>query len=148
MAKNPPQGKGKPNDKPVTTAGQLDADKTPASGAGATGAPGSDQVAKTTSQENLETAASGGAAQSEGAAEGGTQAGTTTVDAAGDAATPTPTPDEARARSGATRTYRVGSVPIRHDQTFYDVGQPLELTDAQADRLGHLVTPAFETPEE
>jgi hypothetical protein len=145
MAKTPPKDKGTTHDKPVTTAGQLDADKTPASGAGATGAPGSDQVAETTSQENL-AAAPGGAAQSEGAAKGSTQADTATVDAAGDTATPTP--DEARARSGATRTYRVGSVPIRHDQAFYDVGQPLELTDAQADRLGHLVTPAFETPEE
>mgnify|MGYP003592739795 CR=1 FL=1 len=84
--------------------------------------------------------------QPEGAAEGSTQADATTVEAAGDAATPTP--DEARARSGAKRTYRVGSVPIRHDQAFYDVGEPLELTDAQAERLGHLVTPAFETPEE
>lgn len=146
MAKTPPKDKGTTHDKPVTTAGQLDADKTPASGAGATGAPGSDQVAQATSQENLETAAPGGTAQPEGAAEGSTEADTTAVEAAGYAATPTP--NEARARSGAKRTYRVGSVPIRHDQDFYDVGQPLELTDAQADRLGHLVTPAFETPEE
>ena len=114
MAKTPPKNQGTTHDKPVTTAGQLNADKTPASGAGATGAPGSDQVAQTTGQENLAATA----------------------------------PDEARARSGAKRTYRVGSVPIRHDQAFYDVGEPLELTDAQADRLGHLVTPAFETPEE
>ncbi len=146
MAKTPPKDNGTSHDKPVTIAGQLDADKTPASGAGATGAPGSDQVAQTTGQENLAATAPGGAAQPEGAAEGSTQADATTVKAAGDAATPTP--DEARARSGAKRTYRVGSVPIRHDQAFYDVGEPLELTDAQADRLGHLVTPAFETPEE
>ena len=146
MAKTPPKDKGATHDKPATTAGQLDADKTPASGAGATGTPGSGPVAQTTGQENLAATAPGGAAQSARAVDGSTQADTTTVDAAGDAATPTP--DEARARSGAKRTYRVGSVPIRHDQAFYDVGEPLELTDAQADRLGHLVTPAFETLEE
>ena len=146
MAKTPPKDKGTTHDKPATTAGQLDADKASAFGAASTSAPGSDQVAQTSSQENLEKTASGDAAQSEGTGEGAAQADTTTVDAAGDTATPTP--EEARDQPTATRTYRVGAVPIRHDQAFYDVGQPLELTDAQAERLGHLVTPAFETPEE
>lgn len=43
--------------------------------------------------------------------------------------------------------YVVGSVPIRHDGRFYDVGADIQLTDGQAERLGGLVAPAPETKE-
>ena len=146
MAKTPPKDKGATHDKPATTAGQLDADKASAFGAASTSAAGSGQVAQTSSQESLAETASRDASQAAGAAEGDAQTGATAIGA--DVDTATPTPHDARAQSNATRTYRVGAVPIRHNQAFYDVGKPLELTDAQAERLGHLVTPAFETPEE
>ncbi|CAM3350314.1 hypothetical protein [Paracidovorax anthurii] len=49
--------------------------------------------------------------------------------------------DEAPATQPVTRTYLVSAVPIRHDGRSYDVGYDIELTDAQAQRLGGLVIP-------
>ncbi len=62
-------------------------------------------------------------------------------------ATPTPTPPTPPDPK-ATRSYGVGSVPIRHNGAFYGVGYEVQLTNAQADRLGNLVTLIPETPEE
>ncbi|WP_287927250.1 hypothetical protein [Diaphorobacter sp.] len=42
----------------------------------------------------------------------------------------------------AIGTYQVGSVPIRHNGKFYDVGAAISLTDAEARRLDGLVIPA------
>ena len=46
------------------------------------------------------------------------------------------------------RCYVVGSVPIRHDGKFYGVGYDIELTSAEANRLGGLVVPLPEVPKE
>ena len=48
----------------------------------------------------------------------------------------------------AKHRYQVASIPIRHDGDFYEVGQPIGLTTAQAERLGSLVVPLPETPKE
>lgn len=49
------------------------------------------------------------------------------------------------AQSDAPRQYFVRSVPIRHNGKVYDPGHAIEMTDAQAERLGSLIT-AAETP--
>lgn len=46
------------------------------------------------------------------------------------------------------RCYGVGSVPIRHNGKFYGVGYDIELTSAEANRLGGLVVPLPEVPKE
>ena len=46
------------------------------------------------------------------------------------------------------RCYVVGSVPIRHDGKFYGIGYDIELTSAEANRLGRLVVPLPEVPKE
>lgn len=38
--------------------------------------------------------------------------------------------------------YTVTQVPVQHDGVTYDIGQPIRLTDKQAERLGSLVAPA------
>lgn len=64
-------------------------------------------------------------------------------------AAPAPTPAAAPERHTPAKTarshdscasYVVGSVPIRHDGKAYGVGFEIELTDAQAQRLGGLVS--------
>lgn len=45
-----------------------------------------------------------------------------------------------QAKSGAVATYIVGACPILHDQDTYQPGDELELTEAQAKRLGSKVT--------
>lgn len=60
------------------------------------------------------------------------------------AAPAAPTPPVAPARRSQARAsglYIVGSVPIRHDGKAYGVGHDIELTAAQAERLGDLVAP-------
>ena len=42
----------------------------------------------------------------------------------------------------------VGSVPIRHDGKFYGIGYDIELTSAEANRLGRLVALVPEVPKE
>lgn len=67
-----------------------------------------------------------------------------------------PAPDAERAAQPAARKavdaqlrrYLVGSVPIRHDDKVYGVGYDIDLTAAQAERLGHLVTPIPTTRKE
>lgn len=39
------------------------------------------------------------------------------------------------------RPYVVGTVPIRHDGEYYDIGYEIELTDKEADRLRGFVVP-------
>ena len=46
------------------------------------------------------------------------------------------------------RCYVVGSVPIRHDGKFYGIGYDIELTSAEANRLGRLVALLPEIPKE
>lgn len=46
------------------------------------------------------------------------------------------------------RCYVVGSVPIRHDGKFYGIGYDIELTSAEANRLGRLVALVPEVPKE
>lgn len=66
---------------------------------------------------------------------------------------PAPATSAARTSSGAaaeqdpaadnapeTRTYCVGECPVLHDGHLYKPGHDLELTDAQAERLGHKVS--------
>ena len=48
----------------------------------------------------------------------------------------------------AKRGHLVSSVPIRHDGEFYNVGQSISLTDAEAQRLGGLVALVPETAKE
>ena len=48
----------------------------------------------------------------------------------------------------AKHRYQVASIPIRHDGDFYEVGQTIGLTAAQAERLGSLVVPLPETLKE
>lgn len=52
------------------------------------------------------------------------------------------------APAAAKRCYVVGSVPIRHDGKFYGVGYDIELTSAEANRLGGLVALLPEVPKE
>lgn len=146
MAKTPPKNQGTSHDKPVTTAGQLDADKTPASGAGATGAPGSDQVAQALGLgigqlQRLAYVVKGlvvpdrHRAHAVGAFGAGSSAGFV-----------------GRRRRRISRSiYRRG---VCLGAAF---GRAFRLRSATgrrrrqvllAGRLGHLVTPAFETPEE
>lgn len=46
------------------------------------------------------------------------------------------------------RWYVVGSVPIRHSGKFYGIGDDIELTASEAERLGGLVAPLPEVPKE
>lgn len=56
-----------------------------------------------------------------------------TPDQADQAKTAAPAPD--------TTTHIVLSVPVRHNGEMYGVGADIELTDADAERLGSLVAP-------
>lgn len=48
--------------------------------------------------------------------------------------------DPAADTAPETRTYCVGDCPVLHDGKHYRPGHDLELTDAQAERLGHKVS--------
>jgi hypothetical protein len=56
-------------------------------------------------------------------------------------AQPAPAPPAAPAPAPA-RTYLVGAVPILHNGVLYGVGARIALADADAARLGVLITPA------
>lgn len=82
--------------------------------------------------------------QAQPMAEGMPQASTASLE-------PATTPPDARAAAGAdsaTRTYLVGTVPIRHNGVFYGVGSDIVLTDAEAARLDGLVVPIPATLKE
>ncbi|HMS05354.1 MAG TPA: hypothetical protein PKD73_06125 [Burkholderiaceae bacterium] len=51
---------------------------------------------------------------------------------------------KAKASAKAAKTYTVGNCRIDHDGERYESGDAIELTAAQAARLGALVTPAKE----
>lgn len=55
---------------------------------------------------------------------------------------------QAAAAEVTTGTYVVGDCPISHDGDTYQPGSPVELTEAQAKRLGALVAPAAETSKD
>lgn len=57
-------------------------------------------------------------------------------------ATKKPAADRAAAPEVPTSTYVVGHCPISHDGDAYAPGSRIELTQAQAQRLGALVAPA------
>lgn len=49
--------------------------------------------------------------------------------------------DQAKTAAPDTTTHIVLSVPVRHNGEMYGVGADIELTDADAERLGSLVAP-------
>ncbi|RKR66297.1 hypothetical protein C8C94_0753 [Acidovorax sp. 94] len=128
MAKATPQSKGATNAKAGAPAQEQKPTITAAT----------DALASTGAATGLETKNQTGAADTAGTAEGASTAQALVAPAA-----PTARPDPK-----ATHSYGVGSVPIRHNGTFYGVGYEVQLTQAQADRLGNLVTLIPATPEE
>ena len=52
------------------------------------------------------------------------------------------------AESEPPSLYLVGDCPIRHDEDRYEPSDEIELTEAQAKRLGTLVAPAPATSKE
>ncbi|BEU96574.1 hypothetical protein ACDW_22790 [Acidovorax sp. DW039] len=147
MAKNQPKDKG--NDKPGTTAGQLDASNTPGADGAATTAPQS--VASETSQTDVEAQKASAQTPKDGSEAGSALTAAESSNPAANAVSEAEITAIAQVQQAAPDDaghYTVRTVPIRHDGKFYDVGQSIVLTPEQAERLGHLVATAPQTTQE
>lgn len=56
------------------------------------------------------------------------------------------TQPKANAKAAPTQAYKVLAVAVRHDGQMYEVGSTMDLTEAQAERLGGLVAPVAAKP--